>query len=144
MLPAGSAPACTDCSGQSHYDHIHTVDRLPLACYTDERIVRRGYVVEFAGQVGIGLPASWVFFADLEPAVDFGRSPRMSGLDISYYAVCEAARENRWSERANTDVVTLYVKRGSHLRDHSTELPLLNRWVQACRPDSDFFEAPPG
>ncbi|MEI7030700.1 hypothetical protein [Streptomyces pratensis] len=143
MLPADSGTPCNDCSGQSHYDHIHTVDRLPRTRYTDEHIVRRGYAVDIAGHPGAGLPRSWVFFTDLEPAVVFGRAARMSSYDISHYGVSEAARENRWSERAHTDVATLCIKRGSHLRDHATELRLLKRWVQGCRPDSVYYEAPP-
>ncbi|GAA5602415.1 MULTISPECIES: hypothetical protein [Streptomyces] len=121
----------------------HSVDRLPSPQYTDDHIVRRGYVVDFAGHAGgAGLPRSWVFFADREPAVVFGRAARMSGYDVSHYAVLEAARENRWNERASTDVVTLYVKGGSDLRNHTAERLLLERWVRGCRPDSASYEAP--
>ncbi|MEU5138140.1 hypothetical protein [Streptomyces californicus] len=143
MLTPAPDLLCDTCLGPSHYDHVHSVDRLPSPRHTDEHVVRRGYAVDFAGhRGGGGLSRSWVFFTDREPAVVFGRAARMSGFDVSHYAVLEAARENRWNERANTDVVTLYLMSGSNLRDHTTELTILRRWVQGCRPGAASYDPP--
>lgn len=141
-----SATDCADCRGlfhgtpQPHYDHVHTTDKLPRARRTDEHTVKHGYVVGFAGNSG--LPQTWIFFADLEPAVVFGRSARMSVSDVNHYGISEAARETRYTERLGRDVVTLHLKHGSHLRDHDNEMPILKRWVRGCRPDSAHYEGP--
>ncbi|OKJ92677.1 hypothetical protein AMK26_34515 [Streptomyces sp. CB03234] len=137
---------CADCRGlfngmpQPHYDHVHTAEKLPRARCTDAHIVKHGYAVGFAGNRG--LPQTWIFYADLEPAVVFGRAARMSVFDVNHYGVTEAARETRWTERLHRDVVTLHLKQDSDLRDHDDEMPILKRWVRGCRPDSAHYERP--
>lgn len=137
---------CPDCRGmfagapQPHYDHVHPADELPRPRRSENRIVRHGYAVGFAGNTG--LPQTWVFFADLEPAVVFGRAARMSVTDVNSYGVVEASRENRWNEDLVRDEVTLHLKHGSDLRDHPSEKPILERWVQGCRPGSAYYEGP--
>ncbi|KOU08306.1 hypothetical protein ADK86_04145 [Streptomyces sp. NRRL F-5755] len=102
--------------------------------------MKHGYAVGFAGNSG--LPQTWIFFADLEPAVVFGRAARMSAFDVNHYGVSEAAGETRYTERLGRDVVTLHLKQDSHLRDHDNEMPILKRWVRGCRPDSAYYEGP--
>lgn len=45
----------------------------------------------------------------------------MSVYDVGIYHVAEAAREMRFDHARGTDVVTLYIKSGSSLRDHRRE-----------------------
>lgn len=140
--PAGGCPDCQRSvytrTRQPHYDHVHTVEVLPRPRRRDDHIIVHGYAVGFAGFSG--LPQTWVFFEDLEPAIVFGRAARMSGYDVNHYGVTEAAREARWKQHRG-DVVTLYLKAGSHLRDHPNEKPILERWVRGCNPKSAYFEA---
>lgn len=137
-----TSPDCPDCgtstASQPHYDHVHWVTELPRARHSDSHVVVHGYAVGFGGSGG--LPWTMVFFADLEPAIVFGRAARMSAYDISTYDVSEAAREQRYDEFLHRDVVTLYLKAGSELRDHPNERPILERWVRGCHPNSAYYE----
>ncbi|GGV29913.1 hypothetical protein GCM10010182_61170 [Actinomadura cremea] len=135
---------CVDCAGvfidtrQQHYDHVHPAEILPEEGDTDTGSVVAGYAVGFAGDE---LPQTWIFFADLEPAIAFGRAGRMSSYDITSYGVYEAARETRHVPGGKGRLVTLYI-RSRDLRDHDAhvEAPILERWIKGCHPDSAYFE----
>jgi hypothetical protein len=124
-------------SPQPHYDHVHSVESLPRARHTDIHEIVSGYAVGMGGP----LPQTWVFFKDIEPAIVFGRAARMSD-EVSTYGVYEAAREVRYTEHLRRDTRTLLVNFDADIRDHETERPHLERWVQGCSPRYASF-APP-
>lgn len=136
-------PQCPDCERvasagrhQGRYDHIHHVADLPAVRRLDEHLVVRGYAVELAGQ---GLARTWVFFADLEPALVFGRAGRMSS-DISSYGVHRAAQEHRYIE-GRGDVVTLYVDAGNLDRGED-EAQAFRRWLAGTSRESSHYRPP--
>jgi hypothetical protein len=138
-------PVCADCEGgappahQRRYDHIHnTVAELPPAWRAEEHLVVHGYAVELAGQ---GLERTWVFFADLEPALVFGRAGRMSSIDISSYGVFPAARECRYLE-GRGDVVTLYTGR-DRVDRRDDEAQAFDRWLAGTSRRSSHYQPPP-
>ncbi|SEG94152.1 Exonuclease [Thermomonospora echinospora] len=146
MTPPSPIADCPDCRRsmstgmrQPHYDHVHVVEDLPRDCRSDSRTIVRGYAVGFAGTRGF--PQTWIFFADLEPAIVFGRAARMSAYDINSYGVYEAAHDTFVDQSLNRNVATLHLKAGTDLRDHDTERPILERWIQGCHPQSAYYEA---
>lgn len=134
------APECPDCHGPTpNYDHIHGATTLPRRTHTNDHVVTPGYAVGMSGVGGQGLPQTWVFFEDVEPALVFGRAGRMSGGDISGYGVYEAAAEVRFNGRR--DVTTLHVKSDQPSLDRGEgEAEVFARWVAGCDPTSSYFQ----
>lgn len=132
---------CSRCiNNVPNYHHVHRVDSLPKAVRTDSRIVARSYAVELSGSI----PQLWVFFDDLEPALIFGRSGRMSSYDIRGYGVFPAARECRYDEELMGDLVTLYIDQSDGSLDRrDNEADVFQRWMRGCRRDSSHFHPPP-
>jgi hypothetical protein len=113
------------------------VAQLPPARRVDEHLVVSGCAVELAGH---GLTRTWVFFADLEPALVFGRAGRMSNVDISSYGVHPAARECRYLQGG--DVVTLYVGTGGNLDRREDEAQAFGRWLAGTSLTSSHYQPP--
>ena len=134
---ARGATACRDCARatvrpQPHYHHIHVTEALPRPCRRDDRVVTRGYVVEFSGRRE--LPGTLLFFADLEPAVACARAVRMS-FDVDEHSLRAAALETR--DRTDRDtihdgftVVTLHIDPRPRPRDHTADLAVLAHWLR--------------
>ncbi|MGB3443210.1 MAG: hypothetical protein WBA97_31095 [Actinophytocola sp.] len=106
---------------------------------TSRKILRshridHGYAVHLGGRIN----PCWVFFADLEPALAFGRAGRMSSVDIRSYGVMAAARELRYDDSRGGDVHTLYVT-GNNLDRGPDERQALQRWLAGVNPDSSHF-----
>jgi hypothetical protein len=131
------------------------VDSLPQEEFIESPLIHHGYAVGLAGtgpfRQAAGLPQTWVFFRDFEPAIVFARAGRMSCYDITSYGVYEAAHERRFDQRMSSDVITLYVRFAGdvHMRDEKGWLPtgepeqqVLQRWVRGCDPASSYFEGP--
>lgn len=143
------AMACSDCARaavnpQPHYHHIHATETLPKACRRDDRVVTRGYVVEFSGRRG--LRETLLFFADLEPAVACARAVRMS-FDVDEHSLRPAALETR--DRTDRDtihdgftVVTLHIDPRRRPRDHIADLAALQRWLRGVD-DRTYAYLPP-
>lgn len=127
---------------QPQYHHIHATEKLPRACSRDDRIVIRGYAVEYFG--GRGLPRCWLFFADLEPAVAFSYAVHMS-LDVSSHALYPAALETRDATARDTAhngtcVYTLYVEpRARRPREYAADSVVLQRWLGGTESESNRY-----
>ncbi|MBB4702281.1 hypothetical protein [Sphaerisporangium siamense] len=119
------------------YDHINLAQAgtLPLARDTRAHVVERGYVV---GMRGGGLRQTWVFFKDLEPALIFGRTGRMSAGDITGYGVYEAARETRYDKILGKEMTTLHMA-GESLDRRKNEREAYIRWLQGVDLESAQF-----
>lgn len=111
------------------YDHVHWEQVLPRHLTTDDCVRRCGYAVGFAGSI----QQTWVFFADLEPALVFGRAGRMSSVDIRSYGVYHAVHEVKFDEQSNRDVHTLYLQHGS-LERQPDKQEVFQRWLAGTIP----------
>jgi hypothetical protein len=131
MTPRG----CSDCvdygaESRSAYDHVHTNNCLPEACSTGERLIEHGYAVRVAG-MDRGLPHTWVFFLDLDPALVFGLVGEMSAGDIANYGVHEAARDITYDKYG--EIRTLHVNTGVALDRQGLEADAIARWVAGLK-----------
>lgn len=118
-----------------NYPDVRHVATLPSARRSDSRVASRGFAVNIAGQ---RVASMWVFFADLEPALAFGRAARMACDDIASYGVFTALRVTEWSEEARCDVTTLYTT-GDRLDRLPDEKAVLKRWLAGVSTDSSHF-----
>jgi hypothetical protein len=105
---------------------------------TDDYVRRHGYAVGLSGSI----EQTWVFFADLEPSLVFGRAGRMSSVDIRSYGVYHAVHEVRFDDQSDRDVRTLYVRRGSIDRQPD-EHEAFTRWLAGTTSSSSHFQPPP-
>jgi hypothetical protein len=119
------------------YDHVHWEQALPRNLRTDGCVRRRGYAVGMAGAIR----QTWVFFADLEPALVFGRAGRMSSVDIRSYGVYPAAHEVKFNDQDNRDVRTLYLHHDSIDRQPD-EQQVFQRWLAGTVASSSHFQPP--
>lgn len=120
------------------YDNVHWEQALPRTPTTDGCVRRRGYAVGLSGSI----EQTWVFFADLEPALVFGRAGRMSSVDIRSYGVYHAVHEVKFDERSDRDVRTLYVQHGSVDRQPD-EHDAFTRRLAGTTSSSSHFLPPP-
>jgi len=70
---------------ETNYRDVQYVDVLPRLRGSDSRVVTPGFAVNIHGP---RVPAMWLFFQHLEPAVAFGRAARMACDDVNGYSVC--------------------------------------------------------
>lgn len=140
---------CSSCQGwkfagqQPGYDHIHAVPSLPDDSRdTDTHRFVPGYAVGLSNTEWGGLPQTWIFFEDLEPALVFGRAGRMSRHDISGYGVYAAAREVRYDPaESDEEITTLYVS-GRPLDRQLGENEIFGRWTRGVQLKSAYYQPP--
>ncbi|MFC9955214.1 hypothetical protein ACFVIN_33165 [Streptomyces prasinus] len=144
-----SGTTCSACRGwmfagqQPGYDHIHAIPSLPDdSRNTDTHHVMCGYAVGFSNTEWGGLPQTWVFFEDLEPAIVFGRAGRMSMHDISGYGVYTAAREVRFDPAESDDEITTLYLSGRPLDRRPGEKEIFARWARGVQLKSAYYEPP--
>ncbi|GAA2623620.1 hypothetical protein GCM10010399_63590 [Dactylosporangium fulvum] len=116
------------------YLDVGLVSQLPSPAHREDLVIERGYAVGFGG---------WFFFADLPPALAFGRAARTSS-DCNSYGVYAAAMETRHCPQHGDERVLYAMTGGLSLDRNGDELAGLERWLQGVRanPRSAHWRAP--
>lgn len=131
---------CADCTGTSTSDtHVHRVPTLPPEGRGGHQSVTHGWATALVRGPDGG--ADWTFFADLEPAVAFGRAARMSA-DVTDWRLHQAARFNRAVDGRGENALFV-ADAWAGVQDSDRQAAVLHRWLSGCNPHNPAFVPPP-